>query len=72
VSKSSSHHRRKRLRVPGWYYILLVTIGLFGTILIMMGSQPVKIDPAELPSRGDYVLGDTNAPVTIVEWASFQ
>ena len=72
MSKSRSRRRRKRLRVPGWYYILLVTVGIFGTILILVATRPVEIDPAELPSRGDYILGDPKAPVTIVEWAAFQ
>lgn len=72
MSKSHSRRRHKRLRVPGWYYTLLLVIGLIGTMLIVLGSRPARIDPAELPSRGDYVLGDPNAPVTIVEWAAFQ
>jgi hypothetical protein len=70
-SKPKSRRRRKRrplkLRVPNWYYGLLIFIAVSGIGLIWANSRTSPIN-----AENDYVLGDPNAPVTITDWGSFQ
>jgi len=53
------------LRVPGWYYVLLVAIALVGAILVYRGTRSPQVYSWE-PAKGR-----PDAPVTIVEWGSF-
>ncbi len=68
--------RRKRhsppVRVPGWYYALLGGIAVVGAVLIGISFRPPTVDTTGLTTAVDYLKGQPDAPVTIVEWGAFQ
>jgi hypothetical protein len=59
------------VRVPGWYYALLLVIALVGSTLIVYSMQNPTVNVAGVTSEGDFPRGAANAPVTIFEWGSF-
>lgn len=69
-------HQPKRgspsLRVPVWYYAILGVITVVGAALIVISLQsPEKPELGDdLISEDDYILGQADAPVTVIEWAS--
>jgi len=68
LSPSRSRRSRKPsrvVRVPGWYYAVLVGIALAGAILIYRGTRPLQVYSWE------PIKGRPDAPVTIIEWGSF-
>ena len=73
ASKSRKKKRRRAvIRVPGWYYALLVAIALVGALLIVYSMRNPAISVAGVTEAGDYPMGAADAPVTMWEWGSFQ
>lgn len=68
MGHNRSRRRARVLRVPGWYYGLLVGIALVGTVLIVRGVRPGDFREVR-PLDG--VKGRADAPVTMIEWGSF-
>ena len=76
MSKKKSRRKKRRraavIQVPGWYYVLLAMIALVGSMLIVSSMRNPTISAAGVTEEGDYPMGAADAPVTILEWASFQ
>jgi hypothetical protein len=75
AKKTSRKQKRRRpavIRVPGWYYALLVAIALSGALLIVYSARNPAITVAGMTEEGDFPMGAADAPVTMWEWGNFQ
>jgi len=76
MSKNKSKQQKRRrppvaVRVPGWYYGVLVAIALIGAMLIVYTMRNPTINVEGMTSEGDFPMGSADAPVTIYEWGDF-
>ncbi|MGV3710774.1 MAG: DsbA family protein [Gemmatimonas sp.] len=72
---SPARSSSSKSRVPFWGLMLAIIAGGAGGIYYKMQSAPKPIvlsETAVTPKADGYLLGDPNAPVTIIEFADFE
>jgi hypothetical protein len=75
MSPATVQQRKKHahsLHVPVWYYAVLGGIVVLGILLILLASPSARSlgSKSGQNEQGDYYLGNSYAPVTIIEWGS--
>ncbi len=75
MSPVTTQQRKRRahsLQAPIWYYAVLGGIVVLGILLILLASPSARSlgNKSGQDDQGDYYLGNSYAPATIVEWGS--